>query len=53
MNLANMRQILGHATVDFALAHSYHADAARLLDDVEKMADFPAEHERKHERTVY
>ncbi len=50
MNLANMRDIMGHSSIDFSLSHYYHADAARLLDDVEKLATLPAEHERQHER---
>jgi len=52
MNLANMRDIMGHSSIDFSLSHYYHADAARLLDDMEKMAVFPAEHESQHERLL-
>ena len=49
-NLANIREIMGHSSIDFSLDHYYHADASRLLDDMEKMAVFPAQHERSHER---
>jgi integrase len=53
VNLADMREIMGHATIDFSLDHYYHADAARLLDEMEKLALLPAEHERKYERLLH
>ena len=46
MNLANMRDIMGHSSIDFSLSHYYHADASRLLDDVEKLAEHESQHER-------
>ena len=49
-NLANIREIMGHSSIDFSLNHYFHSDSARLLQDVEKMAAFPAEHESRHER---
>lgn len=41
---------VGHSSIDFSLDHYFHRDSARLLEDIEKMAVFPAQHESQLER---
>jgi integrase len=39
MNIANMRDIQGHNSVDFSLSRYYHESREKLLDDIEKIVE--------------